>query len=65
MRFIPIGERHLRLAIEEYSEHDHIDRNHQGLGSRAIDGEPEIEPVHDVEYDERRGGLLRSYRRAA
>jgi putative transposase len=64
-RLIPIGETHLRLAVEEYAEHYHLERNHQGLGNRLIDGEPETEPVDDVACDERLGGLLRSYRRAA
>jgi putative transposase len=64
-RLIPIGETHLRLAVEQFAEHYHLERNHQGLGNRLIDGEPETEPVHDVACDERLGGLLRSYRRAA
>lgn len=32
-RAIPIGERHLRRAIAEYSAHYHSQRNHQGLGN--------------------------------
>jgi putative transposase len=64
-RIIPIGERHLRHAIKQCAEHYHLERNHQGLGNRLIDGEPEADPVHDVECNERLGGRLRSYRRAA
>jgi putative transposase len=64
-RLIPIGEMHLRLAVEQFAEHYHLERNHQGLGNRLIDREPETEPVHNVACDERLGGLLRSYRRAA
>jgi putative transposase len=64
-RMIPLGETHLRLAIEEYAAHYHLERNHQGLGNRLIDGEAETEPVHNVACDERLSGLLRAYRRAA
>jgi putative transposase len=58
-------ETHLRPAVEEFAEHDHVEHNHQGLGDRLIDGEPGTEPVHGVACDERLGGLLRFYRRAA
>ena len=63
-RMIPLGERHLRLAIDEYAEHCHFERPHQGLGSRLIDGGPETRagPVH---RRERLGGLLSSYHREA
>ena len=64
-KFVPIGERHLRLAIEEYGAHYHLERNHQGLGDRLIDGEAESAPVHRVECRERLGGIFRSYHRAA
>ncbi len=30
-QIIPLGERHLRLAVREYSAHYHGERNHQGL----------------------------------
>lgn len=48
-KIIPIGERHLRLAVEEFAEHYHLERNHQGLGNRLIDGEAETEPVMHVD----------------
>ncbi|MGE3110146.1 MAG: hypothetical protein AB7O77_17550 [Phycisphaerales bacterium] len=64
-KFIPIGERHLRRAIESYIEHYHLERNHQGLGNRLIDGEPSKVPATRVECRERLGGILRSYHRAA
>ncbi len=28
---IPLGERHLRKAVTEYSDHCHFERNYQGL----------------------------------
>lgn len=66
-RIVPIGERHLRHAIEEYAAHYHLERNHQGIGNRLIDGmvEPNPEPVERVRCRDRLGGLLRSYHRAA
>ena len=64
-KVIPIGERHPRLAVEEYAAHYHLNRNHQGLGDRLIDGEPETKPVASVESRERLGGLLRSHHRDA
>lgn len=64
-KMVPIGERHLRLAVEEYAAHYHLNRNHQGLGNRLIDGKPETKPVATVESRERLGGILRSYHRAA
>jgi transposase InsO family protein len=64
-KIIPIGELHLRHAIDEYVAHYHLDRNHQGLGNRLIDGTAETEPMDRVERRERLGGLLRSYHRAA
>jgi hypothetical protein len=64
-KIIPIGERHLRLAIEEFADHYHLERNHQGLGDRLIDGQAEPRPVMRVESRERLGGILRSYHRAA
>ncbi|MGE3110099.1 MAG: integrase core domain-containing protein [Phycisphaerales bacterium] len=64
-KIIPIGERHLRRVIDSYIEHYHLDRNHQGLGNRLIDGEPSTVPAERVESRERLGGMLRSYHRAA
>ena len=64
-KIIPIGERHLRHALEQFAEHYHFERNHQGLGNQLIDGEAETEPVDLVHRRERLGGVLRSYHRAA
>jgi putative transposase len=64
-KIIPIGERHLRRVIEEYAEHYHLERNHQGLGNRLIDGKPSGKSARRVECRKRLGGLLRFYRSAA
>jgi transposase InsO family protein len=66
-RMIPLGERHLRRAIDEYAAHYHLERPHQGLGNRMIAGPPLRShsgdgPVHRFD---RLGGLLHSYRREA
>ena len=65
-QIIPLGERHLRTAVKEYTEHYHVERNHQGLNNELIekpDDEPNMEGA--VECHERLGGILNDYRRAA
>jgi transposase InsO family protein len=65
-RVIPLGVQHLRRLIDEYAAHYHLERPHQGLGNRTIQGpdgaRPRDGPVHRFD---RLGGLLRSYRREA
>ena len=39
-RMIMLGEQHLRHAIDEYVEHYHFERTHQGLDNQLIDGVP-------------------------
>ncbi len=36
-QIIPLGERHLSHAVKEYTEHYHVERNHQGLNNRLIE----------------------------
>jgi hypothetical protein len=36
-QIIPLGERHLRKAVKEYTEHYHVERNHQGLDNELIE----------------------------
>jgi putative transposase len=66
-KVILFGERSLRHALNEYVEHYHAERNHQGKGnvllfSRDKDTRPEQEPV---QCRERLGGLLRYYHQEA
>ena len=65
-QIIPLGERHLRKAVREYTEHYHAERNHQGRGNELIET-PCEEPNMDgtVECQERLGGVLKYYRKAA
>jgi putative transposase len=63
-RMVMLGERHLRRAIASYVEHYHLERCHQGIGNRLIDGVPELAsgPVARLE---RLGGILSHYYREA
>ena len=61
-RIVPLGERHLRRAIQEYVEHYHTERTHQGLDNRLIEGVPE-HGSGTVARRERLGGLLNHYYR--
>ncbi len=63
-RMILFGEDALRRAIDEYVAHYHENRPHQGIGNERIDGD-DVVSEGDVVCDERLGGLLKSYRRAA
>ena len=65
-KIIPLGEKHLRLTIKEYMEHYHVERNHQGLGSRIIFADENVEKHEGVvKTKSRLGGLLNYYHRAA
>jgi putative transposase len=60
-QMIPLGERHLRTAVMEYTEHYHRERNHQGIGNRLIDPRPG--GSGEIHRHERLGGLLNYYYR--
>ena len=65
-QLIFFGQRTLERAINEYLQHYHAERNHQGLNNQLI--EPDKSPCSDVDTiqcRERLGGMLKSYRRAA
>lgn len=64
-RIILIGERHFRHVITEFVEHDHRERNHQGLDNRLIAGTPVTDRTGRVRCRRRLGGLLNFYERAA
>ena len=65
-RIIPIGEQHLRHAIDTYIEHYNRDRPHQGLSNELLTPSPLPTAANGkVVCDEQLGGLIRSYRRAA
>ncbi len=65
-KIIPLGERHLRKAVGEYTEHYHLERNHQGRDNKLI--EKPSRPVNmgsAVDCRERLGGILKYYHRRA
>jgi putative transposase len=69
-KLIPLGERHLRLAISEFVEHYHLERNHQGLDNRlittvAVAANENADPAAPVTRRERLGGILNYYYRRA
>ena len=64
-RLIPIGETHFRRAVTEFVEHYHHERNHQGLGNALIAASPATGASGRVHRQQRLGGLLNYYSRAA
>jgi transposase InsO family protein len=65
-RMIFFGERSLRKATNEFADHYHRERNHQGLDNQLI--EPacrETLTSNTIECVNRLGGILRFYHRAA
>ena len=66
-RMIIVGERRLRHVIEEYVEHYHLERNHQGLDNRLITPRPGSSGRADgpVRCRQRLGGMLNFYHRRA
>lgn len=63
-KMLIFGESHLRYVVNEYMEHYHTERPHQGIGNNIIEPPPMIEDG-EIVCQERLGGLLKSYRRAA
>lgn len=65
-RVVLLGESHLRLIVQEYVEHYHHERNHQGLDNQLLERAPPPAnagaPVH---RRQRIGGLLNYYHREA
>ena len=65
-QIIPLGERHLRTAVKEYTEHYHLERNHQGLENELIEERSdELDMNAAIECRERVGGVLKYYDRRA
>ena len=59
------GERRLLRVLDEFVEHYHKERNHQGLGNDLIVPERRSSRGTRVRCEERLGGVLRYYLRAA
>ncbi|MBI1246746.1 transposase [bacterium] len=74
--FIVFGQSHFDFIVREYVAHYHEERPHQGIGNVLLlqRGEPECEgtddevpalSMADIQCQERLGGILKSYSRAA
>ena len=63
-RMIPLGEQRFRRAVTEFVAQYHRERNHQCLGNALIESTPTI-GAGRVHRQQRLGGLLNYYRRAA
>ncbi len=65
-RMIFFGVKHLRVAISQFIEHYHRERNHQGIGNALIEHPPASpsNSVATVACRSRLGGLLKFYHRA-
>ena len=64
-RLILIGEGSLRRAVDQFCDHYHLERNHQGLENKIIDPEFGSAGEGEVPCGERLGGLLRYYHQDA
>ena len=65
-KVVLFGERSLRRALNEYVEHFHVERNHQGKGNILLFPQnTDVRRAGPVRCRERLGGLLRYYHRAA
>jgi transposase InsO family protein len=64
-KIVPLGERHLRLAISQFVEHYHRERNHQGLDNALIDDSTRRSTGKRIRRRPLLGGLLNYYERAA
>jgi site-specific recombinase XerD len=66
-RMILFGEAALRYMLNEYVEHYHQKRNHQGKGNVLLfpQSSPAGENADTIQCRERLGGLLKYYEREA
>ena len=65
-QIIPLGEQHLRHAVKQYTEHYHVERNHQGLDNQLIEERHGVVDINSaIERHERLGGILSCYERRA
>jgi hypothetical protein len=65
-QIVPLGERPLRHAVKEYTEHYHVERNHQGLENGLINERQSVVDMNSaIECHERLGGVLDYYERRA
>ncbi len=67
-KLILFGEGSLRRALDQYLEHYHHERNHQGKGNDLLDPRPADrvgQSTGAIDRRKRLGGLLNSYEKRA
>jgi transposase InsO family protein len=64
-RIVPLGDRHFRSVLNEFVDHYHCERNHQGLENRLIEVRALCRRAGRICRRPRLGGLLNYYERAA
>ena len=66
-KFIFFGEKSLRRAVKEFTEHYHFERNHQGIDNNIIEPSDEVGCTNgQIQCRERLVGMLKyDYRDAA
>ena len=65
-KMIFFGEKSLRRAVKEFTEHYHLERNHQGIGNEIIEPGDEVGLTGgEIQCNERLGGMLKYYYRDA
>jgi transposase InsO family protein len=65
-RMIFINSKQLRWTIDQYLEHYHTERNHQGLSNQIIEPDESVgEIAGQIHCNQRLGGMLRYYHRKA
>lgn len=65
-RIIFFGQASLRHAVKHYMAHDHLERNHQGLGNRLLQRMSATALLSGpVERHQRLGAMLNFYLREA
>jgi transposase InsO family protein len=62
-RVIPLGRRYLWTLVTQYAAHYHLERPHQGVGSRLLTPEVAANDAGPIQCSGRLGGLLRFYYR--
>ncbi len=64
-RIVPLGDAHLRSAVRAFVDHYHEERPHQSLSNELI--APKTTSVREgpVQCQQRLGGVLKFYYRAA
>ena len=65
-QMVILGERHLRAAVQDFVDHYHGERNHQGLDNELIaPAADELNNEGPIRCRERQGGVLKYYHRDA